>query len=99
MSSGSWKTCRSTAARAPTTRPPSRWSATSRADPCVAALRAFEPHILAQRRAFVFGTKETARLQFRDHQRDKIVEPARQMRGMKQKPVDSVTAEPFLHIV
>src|SRR5579871_3143870 len=65
----------------------------------ISALGPFKSHVLAQCRALVLGSKQTARLQFRDDQRDKIVKPARQMRGVKQKAVDAVTTEPLLHVV
>jgi hypothetical protein len=52
----------------------------------VAALRALEPQVLAQGRAFVFGAKQAARLQFRDHQIDEILNPARQVGRITRNP-------------
>src|SRR6266446_9551687 len=44
----------------------------------VAARRAVEAEVLAQGGAVIIGPEQATRLQFRDHQLDKIVEPAGQ---------------------
>src|SRR5215470_9991932 len=65
--------------------------------PAMAALRALEPEVLAQRRAFVFGPEQAAPLQLRNHQRDEVVERAGQIGRHHVEAVAGVGAEPFLH--
>src|SRR4051794_30909828 len=63
----------------------------------VAAHRTFEPKILAQCLAIIFGTEQAAALQLGYHQLDKILAPAGQMRWCNVETVTGAVLEPLLH--
>ena len=65
----------------------------------VAAWRALQTKVLAQGHAVIIGPEQAARLQFRDHQVDKIVESTGQIGRLHQEAVGAAVEEPCLHIV
>ena len=58
-----------------------------------------QSQILAQGCALVVAAEQPSVLKFRNHQLDKIVEPAGQVRGVDEKSIHAVTAKPVLHFV
>src|SRR5690242_3906603 len=67
--------------------------------PCVPALRTRQAELIAQRRAFILGPEQSARLQFGDHKRHEIVEPSGNVRGLDEEAVAGVVEKPSFHLV
>src|ERR1700721_1263855 len=65
----------------------------------ITAHRSRQAKIVTQHRSLIFGTEQTARLQFRYHLIDKLVQPDRQMGRLNQKAVNRAVLEPSLHVV
>src|SRR5580704_7736908 len=60
----------------------------------ITAHRSRQAKIITQHRSLIFGTEQTARLQFRYHLIDKLVQPDRQMGRLNQKAVNRAVLEP-----
>src|SRR6516225_9409736 len=65
----------------------------------VAADRAPEAEIFAQRAPLVFGAEQSTPLQFGHNQLDEVVDPLGQHGGSDVESVGGSRVEPFLHLV